>query len=208
MASKKSKNAVLAGVISIVLPGVGHVYIGKWQRGLLWMAGFIGFVAAQRLLSPVELSNVSALLVASIVAFDAIITTREISERTAYQARGTELLRVLLVLYGAVGAISYVGLFYPGLYGEYYVSLPAFYFPYWAVSAAVFLSGIVATYKLKKVGAFALLGVSALDIVISLYLERFVLDPSAETINISLLINLVALFAVFSVIRRRWSQFS
>lgn len=208
MASKKSKSAILAGVISIILPGVGHAYLGKWRRGLLWIAGFLGFVVAQRLLSPVELNNISTLLVTSIIAFDAIITTQELSGKTVYQARETKFLRILLVLYGVVGAISYFGVFYPGLLEGYYANLPAFYYPYWAVSAIVFLSSIVATYKLKKIGAFVLLGVSALDILTSLYLERFAIEASAETINVSLLINLFVLFVVFSVVRRRWALFS
>jgi hypothetical protein len=33
----KPRNAVVAGVLSFLLAGVGHMYLGRWQRGITWL---------------------------------------------------------------------------------------------------------------------------------------------------------------------------
>lgn len=36
-------NAILAAVLSLVIPGVGHLYGGQKKRGLYWLAGLVVF---------------------------------------------------------------------------------------------------------------------------------------------------------------------
>jgi len=36
---RKKKNAILAAVLSVLIAGPGHFYLGEWKRGALWLAG-------------------------------------------------------------------------------------------------------------------------------------------------------------------------
>jgi TM2 domain-containing membrane protein YozV len=35
----RKKNATLAAVLSFLIAGVGHFYLGEWRRGALWLGG-------------------------------------------------------------------------------------------------------------------------------------------------------------------------
>ncbi len=59
------KRSMLALVLSLVLPGLGHAVLGHGRRGALWLAGFVGFWLAAAVTSAFSLS---ALLVGSLLS--------------------------------------------------------------------------------------------------------------------------------------------
>lgn len=208
MASKQGKSSIVAAALSIVLPGAGHAYLGKWRRGLLWLVGVVCFSLLQGLLSPVELDSWYNLVIISMVAYDAIITTYEINGKIIYRSGTSKVFRGVLIVYGTVGLASYIVGLYPSYIQEIYITVPAFYYPYWSVSGAVFLASVIATYRLKKIGAYALLTLIAIDTLANLYFSRFVIGIDAVTLDLSLVFELLILAVIYFVIRRRWVHFS
>lgn len=38
----QGRSVVIAIILSLIIPGLGHVYIGRFGRALIWFAGAIG----------------------------------------------------------------------------------------------------------------------------------------------------------------------
>lgn len=206
--TSKQKSSLVAAALSIVLPGAGHAYLGKWRRGLLWLVGVVGFSLLQSLLSPVDLDSWYNLIVISTVAYDAIITTYELNGRIIHRSGTSKVFRGVLIAYGTIGFASYIVGLYPPYVQELYIAVPAFYYPYWSASGAVFLASVITTYRLKKTGAYTLLTLIMVDILANLYFSRFAIGIDAVTLDLSLVFELLIIAVIYSVIRRRWVHFS
>lgn len=68
--SQQKKSPILAAILSFLIVGVGHMYLGKWGRGFAWLGGAIvlGIILA------VIMGNVPSyigLIIAALSAFDA-----------------------------------------------------------------------------------------------------------------------------------------
>lgn len=209
MATQRTKNSLISGVLSFVIPGLGHVYLGKWQRGLLWMAGIIGYVVAQHWFSPVEFNNLNySVILVIIVAYDAIISTYEVNGQMTYKPVESKFFRGALIVYGIIGLASYINGLNSWFVQEYYTTVPTLYYIYWSISGVVFLGSMVATYRLKKIGVYILLGLITADTLAGLYFERFTTDIDPTIMSFSLSLELSILMIIFFLIRRRWTHFS
>jgi len=51
-ASKKRKNAAVAAVLSFLIVGLGHFYLGEWRRGAVWLCGGIALMVVLALIFP------------------------------------------------------------------------------------------------------------------------------------------------------------
>ena len=43
--TQSTRDRALPAVMSLLVPGVGHLYLGLWIRGAIWLAGWVVLVA-------------------------------------------------------------------------------------------------------------------------------------------------------------------
>ena len=64
------KNATLAAVLSFLLCGLGHFYLGEWRRGGLWLSGAIALAIILSSAAP-QVPGILTWIVPALSAWDA-----------------------------------------------------------------------------------------------------------------------------------------
>jgi TM2 domain-containing membrane protein YozV len=67
---RKRKNAILAAVLSFLLAGLGHFYLGEWKRGAAWLTAAIAVGIVLTLALP-KVPSIVGLIVGIASAWDA-----------------------------------------------------------------------------------------------------------------------------------------
>ena len=77
-----SAHALMAAALSLVVPGAGHLIIGRWSRAAIWFAGWVLVVGASG-----SGHNAAVIVLMAVAAADAFvfarIEAREAVERPA-----------------------------------------------------------------------------------------------------------------------------
>ena len=68
---KTKKKVVLAGILSFLMAGLGHFYLGLWKRGLAWLLGAIAIGLALALLLPNTKLTAVGVIIGLLSALDA-----------------------------------------------------------------------------------------------------------------------------------------
>ena len=77
MPKKKNRRTWVAVVLSLLVTGLGHVYLGEWRRGL----GFFGLTFMFGLVASGYMSYEQIIIVGAIIAVASAIDAHRVSKR-------------------------------------------------------------------------------------------------------------------------------